>query len=263
MARSRTGTQLLERTFSVLRRISTRHHAGWSLSELSRICGYHHTTVHRILGFLNREGMVVRRPGTRLYVLGPLAQEFGMAAQPVHNLRAPALEGLARLAHKTGGAAFLNLRSGNDSVCAARVDGRLRIRALVIEPGTRRPLCLSAGGVAMLLQLPARLRAAALRYGLTEARRIGRQRLREVERMIRRSSREGIGINADGIIPGITAIGVPVADEAGMPIAALSIATYSSRLDESGLRAAIAALHREARALESALRQPKRIIEAA
>lgn len=258
MALPRTGTQLLEKTFSVLRRISTRHHAGWSLSELSQVCGYHHTTVHRILRFLDREGMVARRPGTRLYVLGPLAQEFGLAVHPAHDLRAPALEGLARLARKTGGAAFLNLRSGHDSVCAARVDGRLRIRALAIEPGTRRPLCLSAGGVAMLLALPARQRAAALRYGLTEARRIGRQRLLEVERMIRRSAREGIGINADGIIPGITAIGVPVAGEDGVPIAALSVATYSDRIDEAALRAAVAALRREARALESTLRSSRR-----
>ncbi|MCC6212471.1 MAG: helix-turn-helix domain-containing protein [Burkholderiales bacterium] len=258
MRAARTGTQLLDKTFSILRRISTRHHVGWSLSELSQACGYHHTTVHRILRFLDREGMVARRPGTRLYVLGPLAQEFGLAVHPAHDLRAPALEGLARLARRTGGGAFLNLRSGHDSVCAARIDGRLRIRALAIEPGTRRPLCLSAGGVAMLLRLPAKERAAALRYGLAEARRIGPQRLEQARGMVRRSTREGIGINADGIIPGITAIGVPVAARDGTPIAALSVASYSERFNEAALRDAVAALRREARLLEDALESSAR-----
>ncbi len=217
------------------------------------VCGQHHATTHRILKFLEQERMVSRRRGTRLYVLGPLALELGLAVHPAHDLRAPALDGLQRLARLTGGAAFLNLRSGHDSVCAARVDGRLRIRALAIEAGTRRPLCMSAGGVAILLQLPARERAAALRHGLTEARRIGKQRLREVESMIRRSTREGFGYNADVIIPGITAIGVAVVGRDGAPIAALSVAAHSGLFVGNALRGSVVALRREASALEAAL----------
>jgi DNA-binding IclR family transcriptional regulator len=259
MAARKSGTQLLEKAFSVLRRISTRHHAGWRLSELAQACGYHHATVHRILAFLGREGMVSRRPGSRLYVMGPLAQELGLAVHPLRDLRELSRDGLARLARLTGGTAFLNVRSGHDSVCEARVNGRLPIRALAIEIGLRRPLCLSAGGVAMLLQLPGRERAAARRYGLAEARRISPRRHQEARRMIARSEREGIGINADGIIPGITAIGVPILGEDGMPTAALSVATYSDRLDERAQRALVGALRREAEALERALRSSREV----
>lgn len=254
MGTRRSGTQQLERALDVLRRISTRHRAGWRLSELSRACGYHHATVHRLLTCLGREGMVERRPGTRLYVLGPLAMELGLASHPVHDMRALAREALARLARLTGGTAFLNVRSGHDSVCEGRVDGRLQIRALAIEIGLRRPLCLSAGGIAMLLALPRRERASALRHGLDEARRISDRRLREVRQMIARSMREGLGINADGIIPGITALGVPILGADGLPTAALSVATYSDRLDERGRRGVIAALRREADALGRTLR---------
>jgi len=257
------GTAVLAKALAMLRRISTRHRTGWRLTELARACGYDHATVHRILGFLAREGMVARRPGTRRYVLGPLAQELGLAVHPAYDLRAGALDGLARLARFTGGTAFLNLRSGDDSVCAARADGRLRMRALAVEVGTRRPLCLSAGGVAILLRLPPRERARAMRYGLAEARRIGEGRVRAVETMIRMSLRAGIGINSDGIIPGITALGVAVSGADGMPVAALSVAVYSDRLEQRMRQAVIGALRREAALLESPIDTARRSPEAA
>jgi len=86
-------------------------------------------------------------------VLGPLAQEFGLAVHPAHDLRVPALDGLERLARLTGGAAFLNVRSGHDSVCAARVDGRPRIRALRREAqALGRTLKSSGGASAMIVE---------------------------------------------------------------------------------------------------------------
>lgn len=250
------GTALLSKAFRLLRQISRRHHTGWTLSELSTACGLRHPTVHRILGGLEAQGMVAVRPGTRYWVLGPAALEFAASAHPMFELREAGAEALKRLVSACGGSAFLNVRSGYDLVCIARREGPQRTRAMPMEVGTRRPLCGSAGGVAMLMRLPQREQAAALRYGLAQAESVGPQRKAAIRHMLRRSRELGFGLNRDDIVPGMTGIGVPILNHRKEPIAAFTVTLVSANLADSGIQRVAAEMRREAGLLAGAAPAP-------
>lgn len=248
------GTALLAKAFMLLRQISRRHHTGWTLSELSAACGLSHPTVYRILAGLAAQGMVAVRPGTRYYVLGPATLELAASAHPMFDFREAGDEALKRLVSVCGGNAFLNVRSGYDLVCIARREGRPeRPRALPIEVGARRPLCASAGGVAILLRLPRREQAAALRYGLDQVESVGRQRRTAIRQMVRRSRELGFGLNRDLIVPGMTGIGVAIVNARSEAVAAFTVTILSANLSDNGIQRVVSELRREAGALASAV----------
>ncbi|MGH8812193.1 MAG: helix-turn-helix domain-containing protein [Advenella sp.] len=55
--------------FALVRAISTRPHSGWRLSERASYGGLNHSTTHRLLTGLIREGMVMQDTSTRRYRL--------------------------------------------------------------------------------------------------------------------------------------------------------------------------------------------------
>jgi len=245
---SPAGTALLAKAFLLLRQISRRHHAGWTLTELARACDLHHATALRILRALQAEDMVVRRPGTKHYVLGPATLELGASVHPGFDLRAAVAQPLRRLARMTGGNAFFNVRSGYDSVVIGRELGGHKTHALPLEVGARRPLCATAGGTALMLLMSAREQIAALRYGLQQVAPIGRQRRAAITRLVQRSRRRGFGINEDLIVPGMTGIGV-AAGPGNAPLGAFSITILSSRVRGRGVEEITGLLRAEAAAL--------------
>lgn len=246
------GTALLAKAFVLLRQISRRPHTGWTLTELAAASGLSHPTVHRILSSLIAQGMVAIRPGTRYYVLGPATLELAASMHPSFDPRPAAGEALRRLVTRCGGTAYLYMRSGFDLVCIAREDAPRQLRALPMEVGMRRPLCGSAGGIAMLLHLPKREQAAALRYGLAQMEAAGPRRRAAVEAMVQRSRELGFGINRDQLVPGMTGIGVAIlaGDD---PVAAFNVTRASSGLTENGIRNIAAILRSEAQALASVI----------
>lgn len=247
------GAQLLQRSFLVLRALSSRH-GGWRLGELAQYCGLHHSTLHRILAALSREEIVARDPHTHHYILGRLAYELGVAAQPRYDWRAMGAQALDRLARHTGDTAFLNLRSRHETVCIDRREGHYPIKALTVEVGARRPLCVSAGGAAILACLPDDQAQALLDASRPYLSRFSSGRMDAIVRLLETSRRLGYGYNRDMIVPRVSAVGVAVMNPAGTPVAALSIAAVSSRLSGARLREVVDALRGEARELELRLR---------
>lgn len=249
------GAQSVHRAVALLRLLSARSTTGWRLSDLAVEAELECSTVHRLLGRLLIERFVMRVPGTKRYTLGPLAYELGVATMPhfaIERLAAPALE---RVAGETRDIVFLNIRSGNESVCVARHDGRQALKAYTVEVGTRRPLILSAGGVAMLIALPQTEQIQIEVQNLHAIERRGEARQSAVRTMLQRSRNLGYGCNQEDIIPGIVAIGVPICSESGEPIASLSLASSSADLKAPRRRRLIERLTVEAEGIAKLLGQ--------
>jgi DNA-binding IclR family transcriptional regulator len=223
---ARSGTQTIERAVGLLRYIATHHHTGCRLSTLAADCGLCKSTAHRILACLIREGLVLQRPSDRRYVLGPMLFELGLSATPERlEIQHAARLKLTELARRTHSIAKLFFRSGDDFVCSVRVgDARLAAKDLVVFPGSRRPLCYAAGGAAILMALPRREAFRIVRRNLECLHNYSNASASGIVRMMRRSLREGIAINAGQVIPGINGIGVALCHANGEPFGSISIA---------------------------------------
>ncbi len=216
------GTQTLARSVVLLKAVATRPMQGWRLTDLAGFCCFDKGSTHRMLAGLVRERLVEQRCGDRHYLPGPLLFELGLGVPRLANLAKHCAPSLAHLARNSPGVALLFLSSGDEFVCVDRA-GAATIMGLSIEVGTRRPLLVSAGGVAMLLALPEAQQEHIVQANLRQLRSFSAPRLAAVRKMLRRSRRLGFGVNLGDLVPGIHAFGVPLMDTHGRPFASISI----------------------------------------
>ncbi|MBW8753738.1 MAG: helix-turn-helix domain-containing protein [Sphingomonadales bacterium] len=229
---ARSGTQAVERAIHILREVASRGHLGWQLSDLAARCGLSKTTAHRLLTCLVRERMVRQQPGGNLYLPGPMLFELGLAALPERGeLQYVARNRLASLARQTAAVAFLFFRSGDDLVCAVRVGtARLEAKALAILPGTRKPLVVAAGGVAILMAMPAMEARLTIDRNFANLEDYTASEVAGMRRMLERSFAEGLAVSAGDVLPRVHAVGLPLRDASGAAYGAIAIAGPARRL---------------------------------
>jgi DNA-binding IclR family transcriptional regulator len=238
------GTQSIERAVALLKELSARGTFGWRLSDLAAHCNLDKGTAHRILNCLQRERLVQQRQRDRHYLPGPLLFELSLTLPPLAEFQAACQAPLSRVARRTGGVAFLYLRSGADFVCAARI-GATSIKGLSIQVGTRRPLVSSAGGVAILVALPDEESRSIISENMKRIARFGDLRTKSIEKMIRRSQSHGFGVNLGDVVPGINSFGVAVKDSKGAPFASVTVSGASADFPASGIQKVVAVLEEE------------------
>lgn len=246
------GTQSIERALRILRELSARPRPGWRLTDIAERCGLDRATASRMLACLVRERFAAKRRSDSHFIPGPALYELGLALPDMAAFEALCRPALARVAARTRGVAFLYLRSGADFVCAARV-GEASIKGLSIEVGTRRALCLSSGGVAMLMALPPERRAPLVAENLRRLRRARDRRVPAIERMLRRSELRGAGINLGDVVPRITSVAVAIRNIGGLPFAALVLSAPFELLPRERADDVVELLEREAHAVEAKL----------
>jgi DNA-binding IclR family transcriptional regulator len=225
-----SGTQTIERASLLVRLIASRSRTGMRLAEVVQHSKLERPTAHRILKCLVDEGFLMQAEDSHQYFLGPLIFELGLAASPQFNLSDICRGSLERIAGKSGDTVFLSVRSGYDSVCIDRREGAFPIKALTLEVGTRRPLGVGAGGLALLLRLPdqeveeivrANAKRLAAHHNLT---------VPLLQKALQRSKKLGYALNDSHIVAGATTLGLPIVNRYGHPFASLSMAAISSRM---------------------------------
>lgn len=237
----RTGTQSLGRAIKLMRVIAARPEFGWRLSDLAAACNQDKATVHRMLACMLEQRLVEQRASDRHYLPGPLMYELGLALPDRAEFQRRADAAVQAFARRMGGIALLLLRSGNEYVCSLRA-GALQLSGLMIDPGSRRPLFTSVGGIAILQTLPAGEQHQVLLNNVTqEVARRGPGRLDALQQMRERSDRHGFGVNLDDVVPGVSSFAVPVHDSRGAAFAALCLIGTSGLYGEDR----IAELHEE------------------
>lgn len=249
----RSGTQSLQRAVTLLRALSAVNREGASATQLATRAGIERTTTHRMLRCLCDTGLVQKELRTKRYYLGPFAYELGLAATERVDLRALCRPVLERIALETEDTVFLNIRSGDDSVCLERVGGAYPVKAFVVDVGVRRPLGVGAGGMAILSQL-AEVEAIAVLH-----RNVPRFRVHETltpeQLAIELKQAQRVGHVAMDVVslPGVRAIGAPICTRAGYTVGALSVAAVKSRMTPVRERVLAARLKKEALTLRDVL----------
>jgi DNA-binding IclR family transcriptional regulator len=223
------GTQSIERVVSLLRVVASKGRSGMRLGDITAASGLPSSTCFRMLQRLESEGVLERHAVTRKYLLGPLLYELGLLAQPRFQLAQRCENTLATLAELTQDTVYLSERRGNEAVCSARALGDYPIKALTLDVGVRRPLGVGAGGLAILCALPPSeaddiIAGHAERYPKFSALKV--ERVREA---VAQGRAQGFAFLDGAGHPGTAAVGVIIPTLA--PVAAISVAAISSRLD--------------------------------
>ena len=220
------GTRAVLRAIAVLKALGGARTA-LGLTELAHQLSLNKTTVFRIVGALEQEGMLIREPGRDVYRLGPELIVLGTHALRSTELRAIAHSQLEALAARTGESATLEVLVGDETLILDEVLGRFRLSGSA-EIGTRWPAHTTSTGKVLLAAmrhqggtLPRRLEARTEK-SITSAARL--------ERELARVSKQGYAVANEELEPGFVAIGAPVHNHEDQAIAALSIGGPTGRI---------------------------------
>lgn len=123
-----------------------------SLDDITRLCGLPKPTVHRILGSLQRTGLLQREPVSRCYSAGARLTSFAMDVVNSASLRAERNAILRRLVDEIGETCNFTMLDGNQVLYLDRVETSMPLR-LHLAAGIHVPLHCTASGKLFLSQL--------------------------------------------------------------------------------------------------------------
>jgi DNA-binding IclR family transcriptional regulator len=252
-AGSDAAVRSVERALALMRAVAASGRAGCRFTDLCTQAKLSKSTTHRILLALLDGGMVEQDPETKLLYPGIELFLLGTAAAARFSIVEMARPSLLHLAEETGDTVFLSVPVAGDVLCADRQLGSFPIRTLTVDVGDRAPLGLGSGGLALLAFLDdAEIDA---RIAANESRLEKHVHFAPVglRRLIATARRQGYAFVDGLLVEGMGAIGVPICDPTGRPIAALSVAAISSRLAARRRASVFQKILQEARRIERQL----------
>jgi DNA-binding IclR family transcriptional regulator len=224
------STNATQKVCAILRALSAG--SPQRLAEISAWTGLNKVTALRILETLIEEGFVEREADGRGFARGREILALAASAGRSHDVRELARPSLVRLADLSEDTALLSVRSGLESVCIDRQIGAFPIRANYLNIGSRRPLGVGAGALAILAWLPERETEAVLGVIGPHLAPYPRMSVAIIRELVAQSRERGCVVLLDRVIDRMSAIGVPILAETGAVIGALSIAALTERISD-------------------------------
>lgn len=223
------GAQTVRRAVALLRLVACGQERGVRLIDLVRMSGLNRPTVHRLLKALMQEGAIEQEPHTRRYLIGPEVSLLGLARTRRFPLLTLADPYLIELAQQVGDTVFLSIRHGHDSICIGRRTGHHPIQVLSIEVGVRRPLGVGVSGVALLASLPEKESDALVADNAARLAVLG-EKPQDVLARVAAARASGIAHAPAGLMPGTSAVAVPVPSPHGTALGAVTVTAMANRL---------------------------------
>lgn len=243
----------LTRAINLVRLLAAAGRSGTTLSALAQRTALPLSTVHRLLTQLLGQRLAMQLEGEKRYVIGPLAYELGLVAAQQFDIRELCRPAMERLAEESSETVYLLQRSGHEAVCLDLKQGPTTVRVVTLQIGSRRPLGLGAGGLAILAAMPEaegdevftavsptierdwRFPTPLLRQSLDEARE------------------RGFAVIRNRITPGVTAVGKSFNDSLGQVFGAVTVAGLNARMTPQRLATLRTRLRATAATIENAL----------
>lgn len=244
----------LQRGTALLRLLAAAGPRGLPLSQLSAKTTLAHSTVHRLLAHLIHERLVIQIEENRSYALGPLAFELGLAAAQRFDLRGAFRPTIERLAAEAADTAYVHIRSGFEAVCLDMVEGPSAIRVVPLRIGSRRPLGLGAGGLAILAPLEEVEREDILAEVVPYIVKEWKFPEDALRASIEDARRNGFALIRNRVTPGVTAMGVAYSDSMGRISGAVTLAAINERMTKTRVTVVHRLLKHAAKEMEQALR---------
>ncbi|MBR0694119.1 IclR family transcriptional regulator [Bradyrhizobium lablabi] len=245
----------IQKVCAILRVLAQR--SPLRLTDIADATSLNKATALRILNSLIEEGFVSRVMGAKTYELGQEARVMAVGARRSVDIAELAQPSLLRLSERSADTALLSVRSGVEALYLARSVGSHPLQPNYLQIGSRRPLGVGAGALALLVWLPDAEIDAIIEVivpRLAKSPRITPKLLRE---RIASARKVGHTVLIDAAFPGMGGVGVPVRDDSGEVVAALSIGAASDRIRRREAELSDM-LKKEAQVLARAIAQPAR-----
>lgn len=249
-----SGAQTIQRAMQVIKLVARHADEGLRLIDVARAMEIERPTAHRLLRALVAEGML-RQEASHRYRLGPLVFELSLTSGHHFTMVDLCTPVLKSLAEETGDTSFLFVRSGDDAICLAREQGSYHIQTPVVPIGSRQPLGVSSGGLALLSALSEQEVGPLLNAIVPRLPAYENLSVEEVWSYYHGARKKGYAAIANRAAPGVKGVGVPILGELGTPIAAITVATTISRMSEERIEEIAPALHEAAEKIARLLRQ--------
>lgn len=215
----------------VMEEVASRHPVG--VSTLSRALGMPKSSVQRYLLTLQHAGWVTTADTeTTKWQLSRKPLVVGLTGTPEADIRESAVRQMRILRDTTGETVHLSVPEGTHIVVIGRLDSTQVLRTS-LPLGTRAALHASAMGRAMLAHMaPDEIE----RILASEHHRYTEHTLMDNDKILRElelTRQRGYAINVAGYREGIASIASAVFDDAGRPIAAISITMPNTRFEKA------------------------------
>lgn len=218
----RTRKSALEKALVVLNAV-TNQPQPIGLPDLSDRVGLPRQTAHRILGQLEKAGLITRSLARDRFMVGLHLTELALAALLSDNQSAPVHNVLAKLVDDVQETCNIGLLRGMEIIYLDRIecDWDLRIHLAV---GSKIPAHCTGSGKVMLAHLPADLRERLLASAkLTPQTEKSITDVAVLEEVLAEVREQGYALNVDEFIIGVASVSVPVFDRSGRVLAALTM----------------------------------------
>jgi IclR family acetate operon transcriptional repressor len=214
------------------------------VTEAAAHLGVARSTAHRLLATLRHREFAVQSADRR-YRAGPALRRTAASPRTTALLAELAGPLVARLRDEVNETVHLVVLDGTEAVVLLSEEGHQPLR-IGSRAGARLPARHASGGKVLLAALdPAEL---ARRFADQEPTEEGMSALQSSLARVRRT---GVGINRGETEAGIGAVAVPVRDDAGAPVAALTVSLPLMRLTRDRGSELTAALRRSAAAISA------------
>jgi DNA-binding IclR family transcriptional regulator len=225
------AVQSLERAAAILHVLAERHRVGARLVDVTAATQLSRSTAHRLLMALAKLGLAEQDTLSGAFFPGLALLGLGAAAANRHNLAELAGPYSQRLADRTGDTVYVVVRSGNDAVCVDRVEGAFPIKVVTWDVGDRRPLGVSASGLAILSALADDEVARIVEANASRVEALTGQDRAAVLGMVEQTRRTTYAFHAGYSAPGMAAVAMPLRSARGEPLGSLCVAALAARLD--------------------------------
>ena len=256
MSEDGNASRTIKRTAAVLKAVGMIRRApegGARLTDIAESVGLTKSTTHRILNALVQVGLVDQDGDRGAFHLSVGVYALGAAAAHRFQLSDIAHPTLLRLAKQTGDTVYLLIRSGYESFCVERQEGEFPIKTLTLDVGPAGPLGLGAGNIAMLSALPDEEVAIAIEDSLASLSGYPDVSEQVLFDLVKAARKQGYSHVEDIFIPGMAGVGVPIMGLDGLPVAAISVAAITRRVQGDRKTNIAAWLLSEASKLEAQL----------
>lgn len=248
-----SGTQLLDRAVTILKYLGEAGEQGAKAVAIAEAARLKPSTAHRIIGALERHGLIERERSTKRYRLSLSLFSLGAAAADGTGLRRLCRPALLRLAAATGDTVFLMARSGFHTICVDRQEGGDTLYSLTGHVGGQIPLGVGPASQAILAFLPPDEAAVVLEHNAELYPRFNQLTAEEVGAGLPAIRAKGYALDTGRLVAGISALAVPILPQGRDVTAAISINTTSAQLPPERIENLLALLRQEVSAIESAV----------